>query len=582
MALTPITLPDGSVVESSLSPEELGIAPIAPPPPPPGMPAPLAGSQGVAATGEQLFTPGSAPMSLPPDMTSTEPPPLLAPPEPEPEGPMSKSPDELVRVGGSGASAMSSGGPSTDEAGQAGLEYFRHKMRDRGSPGRAVKVAEHDQLGGFTIERGPQISDEDKEALTDADIDRRIAAGNTADLQAEKAEAEANRLRRKNLADEADLIRDEGEHQKREYEIKAEVDAKVAEHQRDVDAVRAGKVDPNRYWNDKSTGSKILATIGMAFGQYAAALTGGENTAAKLINAQIERDIQAQTEDLANAKDAAALSRSELGRLMEKHGDLRTAQADLRARQHAVAQGMAAQYAAAAASPEIKANYEQWLAEDRQKSVERDAQFRMAAEGSRREAWTHIPEHTKYYGGRRAANPVDAARDAAALTKSLREIEGSGASPEQQSEMRSRIVPGYGYAYTTAGAEKMREGLGYRDAIQGDIADMKRVLRDSHAGKIGVIEAKKRLETLKEGLRGKISKSSGMGSLDDGLVKSTDKQIGSPESLLKLAAGAGSKQLDQLSDSISKGFDEKIKANVTTDPGGRTPALKRPSSVREE
>lgn len=69
------------------------------------------------------------------------------------------------------------------------------------------------------------------------------------------------------------------------------------------------KVDPDRFWNNKSTGQKISIGIGLMLGGIGSGLTGGPNTAAQMINSAIDNDIQAQKLDIdsAMAKKSMAL-----------------------------------------------------------------------------------------------------------------------------------------------------------------------------------------------------------------------------------------------------------------------------------
>jgi hypothetical protein len=64
-------------------------------------------------------------------------------------------------------------------------------------------------------------------------------------------------------------------------------------------------IDPNRYFENRSTGERIMSGIGLILGGIGAGLTGRENVAFKVIDDAIERDIMAQRENLA-AKGRAA------------------------------------------------------------------------------------------------------------------------------------------------------------------------------------------------------------------------------------------------------------------------------------
>ena len=59
-------------------------------------------------------------------------------------------------------------------------------------------------------------------------------------------------------------------------------------------------IDPRRFWKQRTTWQKILAGIAIGMGAYAGASTGGVNRAVTVINAAINRDIEAQKGDNAH------------------------------------------------------------------------------------------------------------------------------------------------------------------------------------------------------------------------------------------------------------------------------------------
>ena len=68
--------------------------------------------------------------------------------------------------------------------------------------------------------------------------------------------------------------------------------------QADVDTalndVRSTKIDPNKYWNDKSTGEKIMSAIALVLGGIGGGMTGrGGNAALDVMNNAISRDVEA-------------------------------------------------------------------------------------------------------------------------------------------------------------------------------------------------------------------------------------------------------------------------------------------------
>lgn len=57
---------------------------------------------------------------------------------------------------------------------------------------------------------------------------------------------------------------------------------------------KASNIDPKRFWADKSTGDKMLASIAVGLGAFAQGMGAGPNTALKIMDDAIDRDMRAQ------------------------------------------------------------------------------------------------------------------------------------------------------------------------------------------------------------------------------------------------------------------------------------------------
>ena len=98
-----------------------------------------------------------------------------------------------------------------------------------------------------------------------------------------------------------------------------------------------GKIDPNNFWNSKSTGDKVMAGIAIALGSLgqghlAQAGIKSDNAAMTIINNAIENDIKAQKENLAmtldrekskvsNMKAGAEINQNLLSEVHKQFGD---------------------------------------------------------------------------------------------------------------------------------------------------------------------------------------------------------------------------------------------------------------------
>lgn len=73
------------------------------------------------------------------------------------------------------------------------------------------------------------------------------------------------------------------------------------------------KIDPQRYWHNMSTGSKIQAGIALALGGFGSGLTGQPNFAAQAINNAISNDIDAQKNEQSKTMNLWRMNREQLG-----------------------------------------------------------------------------------------------------------------------------------------------------------------------------------------------------------------------------------------------------------------------------
>ncbi len=96
-----------------------------------------------------------------------------------------------------------------------------------------------------------------------------------------------------------DIHQQELEHQARTTASMQGVEAEIKAR---MNAIK--DVDPDRYWNSKSTGNKLMTGIGMALGQLGAAMPhtggGGKNPAMELFQSGLDNDIKSQQKNIDN------------------------------------------------------------------------------------------------------------------------------------------------------------------------------------------------------------------------------------------------------------------------------------------
>lgn len=121
--------------------------------------------------------------------------------------------------------------------------------------------------------------------------------------------------------------------------------------------IASTKIDPNRYWNSKSTGSKISTALGVMLGGLGAGMAGSShNQVWDSVQNNINRDIDAQKSELGKKQTL-------LGDNLRIHGDLLQAENATRLQYSAVMQGQLAKIAAQTGNPMILGAAQQKIAQ---------------------------------------------------------------------------------------------------------------------------------------------------------------------------------------------------------------------------
>jgi hypothetical protein len=246
---------------------------------------------------QQPMPPGGVPDGLAPSMPPSA-------PWPPPEwGAQPGAPSPLSPTGGA-MDALPGGLPVPPRPAPAAAPPPGQAPQPPGQPAPTDGVMDPYELEGPTrdgapLRAAPPPSEADQfEARygNNARVQRdAILAGG--DRESQAAELEAARAMEANQNAQAGL--------KQAQEVRA---ASTAQAKEDVAALRAeadeisqGKVDPDRVWSNASTPQKIAASIGIALGGMLTAY-GHRNAALDMINTIIDRDLQAQRENLANRR----------------------------------------------------------------------------------------------------------------------------------------------------------------------------------------------------------------------------------------------------------------------------------------
>lgn len=168
-----------------------------------------------------------------------------------------------------------------------------------------------------TTHKGHAVGDDVRNAADQAHVDARLA--NQLGLEAAQEHGQAAGMAAAIQANAAQAYN--ALEQKEQLRRDAAVRGQQQQLAQDVDAVRSGAVNPNKYLDEMGIGSKIFAMIGMALGGGLAARNGGPNVVAQQINQQIANSIQAQETNLANKKSSVGARQGLIDQMTKQYGD---------------------------------------------------------------------------------------------------------------------------------------------------------------------------------------------------------------------------------------------------------------------
>lgn len=143
------------------------------------------------------------------------------------------------------------------------------------------------------------------------------------------------------------------------------------------DYARSSSIDPDHFWNSRSTGQQLAAIFGMVAGGILQGIRGGENPAMTMINQAIDRDMRAQQQNREHLGKSAEMQRASLGDLLKQHEQQRKSEEEDRARSYKAA---LAQVDEVAARPDMQEpGMQQRLAQMREQLHEKIGQHDLAA-----------------------------------------------------------------------------------------------------------------------------------------------------------------------------------------------------------
>jgi hypothetical protein len=134
--------------------------------------------------------------------------------------------------------------------------------------------------------------------IDEANAQGKVGPANAADREAMAEGADMRSVEGRNSVAERDVLQEQANKARQEANKHYEELQKKAEDFKFHD-----------YWADKSTGQRVLATIGMALGGFNRHWNGGRNIYQDRLNGEIEKDFENQKQELLKRKDAAKEAR---------------------------------------------------------------------------------------------------------------------------------------------------------------------------------------------------------------------------------------------------------------------------------
>jgi hypothetical protein len=289
------------------------------------------------------------------------------------------------------------------------------------------------------------------------------------------------------------------DYQKRIQALDSRRDKIMADYQ-------SGKIDPEKFWNEKSAVGKAAAIVGLIVGGMGAGMQGGkENAALAILNKQIENDINAQKANLGKQENLLSALQKEYGNLNDAENMARVMQQDFMASQLKLA-------AAKAKDPMAQARLLQASGELIQKSAP------MVAKMAARQTLNELQKSGM------GNDPTKAGQMIAAM----REID-----PEMAKSMQQRFIPGLGIASTDKGAERLREVKVATDNVRDGVNQLLEIA--GKPGKALSLDERAKAQTIATMLVGSLNKTiTGGGPMSEGERKLVESIVADPTRLFTL------------------------------------------------
>ena len=218
--------------------------------------------------------------------------------------------------------------PPRPDAAQAGGESAPAGVKPIFATPPATAPGQRAALAGLGGGRGGgggfqwAISPEARKAAEDAEEAQKNAALSDRDIAKENFEATRGLAVRQGLEKEIEGKKSQWAEAHRQTKADAFAQGLADEHERYANM----KVDPGHFWASQNTGQKILIGLAQAIANFGAGYTGHPERINAELNHLIDRDINAQKENIAHAGNSLAAKRGVYAEMLRKFGDERQAE----------------------------------------------------------------------------------------------------------------------------------------------------------------------------------------------------------------------------------------------------------------
>jgi hypothetical protein len=293
--------------------------------------------------------------------------------------------------------------------------------------------------------------------------------------------------------------------------------------------MKDGHIDPQRVWHERSTAGKVATIVGIIASGWGAGLSGQENQAIKMLNQEIDRDVDAQKANLSHKGNMLAAISNQMGSLRAGTEMMRNIQVGMAASKMQEA-------AAAAKDPLAKARLMQNMGILQQQFLVTNQKIAAQMTVDKLSA---------------AANSDPS--KAGELLSAMRKV-----NPDAAKALEEKYVDGMGFARTAEGAKELRETVGAKNDVDSGV---KRLLEiNKISGKSMSPSLRAESEAISTGLMGPLRHMMGMKTLTESDIVLLDKMLKDPTHMASLAV-SNRVTLETLMKRMDQGLAAKAQAN---------------------